>query len=149
MANLPNPNIQWSKHDLEFFDLVAAAFRARRVPEASHRLYLSVEGTVCPVCTRNVKSRNKLLDHILVHTNEKIFACPVAGCSYGSIKSSHMSGHLLRHTKARPYKCLEPGCGESVAKFCEYDYHYKTVHKKKPACIDKLWTPVMSKVDEQ
>lgn len=148
MAYELNPAIDWTTQDREYFTLMAKAFSTRVVPAKSYELYRQAIGAQCPLCNMIMKKRGNLLDHLLIHTGETLFSCPMKSCRYKCIKSSHIAMHLARHTAAKPYKCLERECTESFATSTAYSRHYKSVHDKR-ANISLLWTDVKGRAPFQ
>ncbi|KAL7723095.1 hypothetical protein ACLKA6_019430 [Drosophila palustris] len=75
---------------------------------------------VCDCCGKRVSGSSELKEHMLVHTEERPFVCPVCNASFKTKNVSiytanpmecpikHSTGlkvHLLSHTGLRPYAC--------------------------------------------
>ena len=53
---------------------------------------------VCPYCSKNFKTKQRVERHILIHTGEKPYAC--TECEYKTNRQDHLKEHfILKHRK--------------------------------------------------
>eukprot|EP00048_Salpingoeca_helianthica_P009094 m.130353 g.130353 ORF g.130353 m.130353 type:complete len:115 (+) comp14773_c7_seq1:890-1234(+) len=81
-----------------------------------------------PGCTKTFASRQPLLRHYLIHTNERPHQCPDCPASFRC--SSHLKRHARQHSGLRPYSC--PECDKSYTDRTGLTRHMVSVHQALP-----------------
>ena len=74
----------------------------------------------CDVCGKGFKFRNNLLQHIRIHTGERVFVCDLS--SFRSAHKGNFTTHKRIHAGERPFRCDK----------CEYRFTHSSslaVHK--------------------
>ena len=87
-------------------------------PSTSHRrTNHENEPILClyaPECDRTFDSHSKMKRHLLIHTGEKNYSCPV--CHWKFSLEYNMKVHYQKiHSKDMPHECGYPGCFEKFA----------------------------------
>lgn len=103
---------------------------------------------LCTVCGKECSSKGLLEEHMITHTNEKLFACDVCGQEFNTNRAVVV--HRRLHTGERPHPCG----------FCEMAFrtqglkikHIKRQHTEKPyECndCDERFETLGKKIDHQ
>nr|CAD7259232.1 unnamed protein product [Timema shepardi] len=87
-----------------------------------HKSQDSCKTHVCQFCGRQFHTKNKLLEHELLHSKERLFMCEKCGKSF---RSSHqLRNHQMIHTSNKKYFCTH--CSKSYNTYASYRYHMNT-----------------------
>lgn len=86
----------------------------------------------CPRNGRPFKAKYKLVNHIRVHTGEKPFPCPFAGCGKVFARSENLKIHKRTHTGEKPFKCEFEGCDRRFANSSDRKKHSHVHTSDKP-----------------
>ena len=89
-------------------------------------------GVQCPECHRVLK-KNNLMDHLRMHTQEKVFVCRL--CHRGFISSVTLRRHLLGHFGCQDCTC--DVCGKSYKKLSTLEQHM-TIHQMEKTGEQKM-----------
>lgn len=81
-----------------------------------------------PGCTKISTTREFQKVHMRVHTNERPYACPAAGCEDRFKQISHLNDHVRIHTNEKPYLCRIADCGISFRTSTARKNHEKACH---------------------
>ena len=101
-------------HDNEDEDSLIAQLRLKQQGRKSG--LARDKSRICPICGKRVKN---VKGHMLVHSEERPYACTLCNKSYKS--SMMLDVHMKTHTKERPYMC--DVCGQSFALQTTLSYH--------------------------
>lgn len=83
----------------------------------------------CPDCDMVLNTRRTLLQHRLVHSDEKRFKCEF--CDAAFKRSKALKNHLILHSGLRPYKCNF--CNKAFSNGSNCRAHKKRAHPKELA----------------
>ena len=83
----------------------------------------------CPDCGLELNTKRTLLQHRLVHSEEKRFKCEF--CDAAFKRSKALKNHLILHTGLRPYKCNF--CDRTFSNGSNCRAHKKRAHPKELA----------------
>ncbi|KAM7351844.1 zinc finger protein weckle-like isoform 2-T2 [Cochliomyia hominivorax] len=83
----------------------------------------------CPDCNMELNTKRTLLQHRLVHSDEKRFKCEF--CDAAFKRSKALKNHLILHSGLRPYKCKF--CNKSFSNGSNCRAHKKRAHPKELA----------------
>lgn len=83
----------------------------------------------CPDCGLELNTRRTLVQHRLVHSDEKRFKCNF--CEAAFKRSKALKNHLILHTGLRPYKCKF--CNKAFSNGSNCRAHKKRAHPKELA----------------
>ncbi|MPC10339.1 Chorion transcription factor Cf2 [Portunus trituberculatus] len=70
------------------------------------RIHTGEKPFTCPFCPYCATKKDKLIQHIRTHTGEKPFSCP--HCPFRSSTKHTLNNHVRIHTGEKPYSC--PSC---------------------------------------
>ncbi|KAK3583934.1 hypothetical protein CHS0354_033718 [Potamilus streckersoni] len=82
----------------------------------------------CDFCDKNFKKRDRLNQHIKIHTGKKNYRCSFCGTEFG--RSEHLRRHERKHTGERPYECGE--CGKTFMRNEHLKRHHFVHTGEKP-----------------
>lgn len=82
---------------------VFASAVSLRNHEMSFHLKLLPACFICETCGKRCTSKFSLQNHILIHTDEKLYICQVCGKSFRT--GSNLEQHSRTHSDKRPYSC--------------------------------------------
>jgi uncharacterized Zn-finger protein len=51
----------------------------------------------CLICASKFKDKGRLGSHMLIHTNELLYSCPVQGCNWGQRHHGNVYNHAKSH----------------------------------------------------
>ena len=118
---------------------VIKKFNGRDITRKKYQLYLAaiepVERTAtiqCPECNRDIK-KNNMMDHLRMHTQEKVFVCRL--CHKGYISAVTLRRHLLGHFGCQDCTC--DVCGKSYKKLSTLEQHM-AVHEMEKCGEQKM-----------
>ncbi len=85
-------------------------------------------------CLKIFRKWHNLFDHLRVHTGERPYECPVAGCGFTFNQISNQKKHIDIHRGVGYLKCKE--CGQLIQRL-QIVNHFENTHKKdKGAVLD-------------
>lgn len=83
---------------------------------------------MCEVCHKKFAERQRLLEHMQIHTGIKPYECSVCGRRFS--QTSSMYTHALIHTGEKPHSC--DLCGRGFRIKADRDNHRRTHTGEKP-----------------
>ncbi|XP_048399983.1 zinc finger protein ZIC 1-like [Stegostoma tigrinum] len=86
----------------------------------------------CPREGQAFKAKYKLVNHVRVHTGEKPFPCPFAGCQKVFTRSENLKIHKRTHTGEKPFRCEFEGCERRFANSSDRKKHSHVHTSDKP-----------------
>jgi KRAB domain-containing zinc finger protein len=86
----------------------------------------------CKVCGKDFADKYSFVLHEKMHKGEKPHVCKYEGCTYSSIKKSHLDVHERTHTGEKPHVCKYEGCTYSSVQKSNLDVHERTHTGEKP-----------------
>lgn len=86
----------------------------------------------CPICSKNLASKNVYQLHLRSHSGEKPFSCHL--CSNSFSQKTSLTRHMRSHTGERPYPC--PQCDKRFADKERIKIHLRTHTGEKPFSCD-------------
>eukprot|EP00061_Rhincodon_typus_P013073 g39218.t1 len=86
----------------------------------------------CPREGKAFKAKYKLVNHVRVHTGEKPFPCPFAGCEKVFTRSENLKIHKRTHTGEKPFRCEFEGCERRFANSSDRKKHSHVHTSDKP-----------------
>ena len=63
-------------------------------------------------------------------SQQKRYACTIAGCTKSFPKKKNLKKHEITHTSERPFKCPIAGCNKSFTQRGSLKRHEETIHLK-------------------
>jgi len=75
----------------------------------------------CIYCKKEFSFPSHLKKHVLIHTGQKDYRCPL--CNHSTAEKQDLEVHIRRHLQEKPFKCQEPNCGASFATSGELKTH--------------------------
>nr|XP_019954807.1 PREDICTED: zinc finger protein 462-like [Paralichthys olivaceus] len=109
--------------DCEFFTGLRKTLEMHM--EAGHSTFQSepthLRDLRCPLCLYQTKNKNNMIDHIVLHREERVVPIEVRRprlsrylqgivfrchkCTFSSGSAANLSSHMMKHDDAKPYKC--------------------------------------------
>jgi transposase-like protein len=83
-------------------------------------------GFTCKTCGRSFTRPYSLTQHMIIHTKERPFKCPVPGCPYAAKRKRNLQSHATTHTKEKSFRCTIPGCLYIAKRQSDLTKHIKT-----------------------
>ena len=130
---------EYQHNHLNCEDHVIKKFNGQDYTRQKYQLYLAaiepLERTAtvqCPECNRDLK-KNNMMDHLRMHTQEKVFVCRL--CHRGFISSVTLRRHLLGHFGCQDCTC--DICGKSYKKLSTLEQHM-AVHEMEKSGEQKM-----------
>uniref|UniRef100_A0A3Q4MM18 C2H2-type domain-containing protein n=1 Tax=Neolamprologus brichardi TaxID=32507 RepID=A0A3Q4MM18_NEOBR len=92
---------------------------------------VSMEGKVCPICSRILPCTADIAKHLRSHSEERPFICVT--CEKGFKSSNCLTVHQRKHTGEKPFLCWQ--CGKCYRSASELTVHMGTHSEERPwAC---------------
>ena len=130
---------EYQHNHLNSEDQILKKFNGQDVTRLRYKEYLlkveSLDRTAsvqCPECNKDLK-KNNLMDHLRMHTGDKVFVCRL--CHRGFISSVTLRRHLLGHFGCQDCTCEI--CGKSYKKQSTLEQHL-TIHQMEKAGEQKM-----------
>ncbi|KAM7391251.1 hypothetical protein PAMP_021951 [Pampus punctatissimus] len=115
--------------------------------ETDHSTYQSEpshqKGFRCPFCLYQTKNKNNMIDHVILHREERIVPIEVRRpklsrylqgivfrchkCTFTSASAENLRLHMTRHDDVKPYKCRL--CYFDCAQLCDLEAHLCDKHQ--------------------
>ena len=87
---------------------------------------------MCPICNKNLASKNVYQLHLRSHNGEKPFACNLCGNAFS--QKTSLTRHMRSHTGERPFSCQV--CAKRFADKERIKIHMRTHTGEKPFSCD-------------
>lgn len=112
------------KHVRRYFKHVCEAceksyFRARYLKRHLKNAHLESKQLVCPICTKELRAVNNLKQHLLLHSHERKFECPIESCKKRFKQKPGLQQHIRIHHKHEMKKEC-PYCHALVVRLCKF-----------------------------
>ncbi|KAF6151163.1 hypothetical protein GIB67_037371 [Kingdonia uniflora] len=105
-----------------------------------------LSSNTCEECGASFRKRAYLKQHMLSHSLERSFCCPVDDCGSSYIRKDHLTRHLLQH-QGKLFTCPRENCNEKFAFHANVKSHISEVHdEEKPSSSDNSGQHVCQEV---
>ncbi|XP_028970821.1 zinc finger protein 239-like isoform X1 [Esox lucius] len=91
-----------------------------------------VDRFTCPLCSKRFACNSRLMEHMTIHTEEKLYHCP--DCDKGFNKISYLKKHTRIHTGEKRYHC--PDCDKGFNNSSYLKKHIRIHTGEKPYCCN-------------
>ena len=79
----------------------------------------------CNECNQKFSLRRRLLNHKLIHSNERQYVCDWSQYGKQFKTNSHLNQHILQHSGDKPYICDHKNCGKRFTRISSLNYHFR------------------------
>ena len=91
---------------------------------------LKLNEYICSVCNKQFKSKNGLIQHKMIHSDNNPNVCNVCGAKFS--RSSHLKDHSHIHTEDMPHVC--PFCDSKFTRSSDLTVHMRRRHSDISSC---------------